>query len=352
MLSSIIFPDTSAWISCSQDHLSRKEQLMEPDILKKGVIRTPDERFTNLPGFDFEPNYLFIDGLRVHYLDEGPRDAPPILLMHGEPSWCYLYRKMIPLLVEEGYRVIAPDLIGFGRSDKFLKQSDYSYQMQVDVMTCLVRELDLLGVTTFVQDWGGLIGLRVVAEEPERFERIIAANTGFPQAPGWQGFIGKYLFRWQVCKEGKVDRQVSWDNITLTRWVAFTRQAKEFPIGEIIQRATVSKLPDDVLAAYDAPFPDDRYKAGARIMPSLIPTQLTVNHRAWEQVFRKWQKPFLTAFSDSDPITRKGELVFKRYVPGAKGQPHATILGAGHFLQEDKGEVLAKVTLEFIEGTS
>ena len=324
---------------------------MEPEKPRQGVIRTPDKRFANLPGFDFEPHYQFIDGLRIHYLDEGPPDGEPILLMHGEPSWCYLYRKMIPPLVQAGHRVIAPDLLGFGRSDKFISKRSYSYQLQVDLMTRLVQELDLQGITTFVQDWGGLIGLRVVAEEPQRFARIIAANTGFPQAPGWQGFIGKYLFRWQVWKEGRVGTEISWDDITLTRWVAFTRQAQLFPVGEIIQRATVSHLPDDIMAAYDAPFPDERYKAGARIMPSLIPTQLAVNHEAWKQVLTKWQKPFLTAFSDSDPITRKGDLIFRRYVPGAKKQPHAVILGAGHFLQEDKGEDLAQVTLDFIQNT-
>ena len=325
---------------------------MEKETLRNGVIRTPDERFANLPGFDYEPNYMVIDGLRIHFLDEGPTDAAPILLMHGEPSWCYLYRKMIPPLVEGGFRVIAPDLLGFGRSDKFITQNAYSYQLQVDLMTQLVRGLNLQNANIFVQDWGGLIGLRVVAEEPQRFARIIAANTGFPQAPGWQGFIGKYLFRWKVWKEGNVALNDSWDDVTLTRWVAFTRQAKDFPIGQIIQRGTISQLPDDILAAYEAPFPDDQYKAAARVMPSLIPTQLAVNNRAWEQIFRKWDKPFLTAFSDGDPLTRKGDLVFKRYIPGAKNQPHATILGAGHFLQEDKGEELAQVVLEFIEGTS
>ena len=320
--------------------------------LMEGVIRTPDERFKNLSGYDFDPNYIEINNLRMHFVDEGSKDSKPILLLHGEPSWSYLYRKMIPPLRNAGYRVIAPDLIGFGRSDKFKDKKKYSYQFHVDMMVEFVRKLKLANATLFVQDWGGLIGLRVVAEEPDRFDRIVVSNTGLPAAGGALGLLGKFLFRMQVWAEGKVALGESWDDITITRWVAYSRQAHDFPVGQIIQAATMTELTADVLAGYEAPFPGDDYKAAARIMPSLIPTQLRQNHKAWKQVFSKWEKPLLTAFSDGDPITRSMVQEFQERVPGAKGQAHVTITGARHFVQEDKGEELAQLILDFIEKTS
>jgi haloalkane dehalogenase len=294
------------------------------------ALRTPDDRFANLAGYDFEPHYLEVDGLRIHYLDEGPRDAGPVLLLHGEPSWCYLYRKMVPILVAAGHRAVAPDLIGFGRSDKPAKMEDYSYQRHVDWMKGLVEGLDLRDITLFGQDWGGLIGLRIAAEEAERFARIVAANTFLPTgdfAPG-EAFL---------------------------RWQKFSQESPQFDIGRIVNNGTASDLPPEVVAAYDAPFPDDSYKAGARIFPSLVPTTpddpaAEPNRAAWK-VLRAWEKPFLTAFGDSDPITRGGDRIFQAQVPGAKGQAHTTIEGAGHFLQEDKGEELAEVVARFIAAT-
>ena len=294
-------------------------------------IRTPDDRFRDLPGFPFEPHYIEIDGLRIHYVDDGPPGEPPVLMLHGEPSWCYLYRKMIPLIVAAGHRAVAPDLAGFGRSDKLTNRDDYSYQFHVDVMTAFVERLDLRDVTFFGHDWGGLIGLRIVAEHPERFARVVVGNTGLPtgDAP---------------------------PNETFKRWQQFSQTSPAFEIGRIIQGGTVTELPDDVVAAYDAPFPDDSYKAGARIFPSLVPTTpddpaSAANRKAWE-VLEHWDKPLLTAFSDSDAITKGGEHVFQKRVPGAQGQPHTTIAGAGHFLQEDKGPELANVVLDFIRSTS
>ena len=294
------------------------------------VLRTPDERFDNLPGYSFEPHYVDVDELRMHYVDEGPRDAAPVLLLHGEPSWSYLYRKMIPVIVEAGSRAVAPDLIGFGRSDKPANREDYSYQAYVDWTTSFIEQLDLRDITLFAQDWGGLIGLRIAAEQPDRFARIVAANTMLPtgdQPPG-EDFL---------------------------RWQKFSQTAPAFDVGRILQGGTVTTLPDDVVAAYDAPFPDDTYKAAARQFPVLVPTSpddpaAPANRRAWE-VLEQWEKPFLTAFSDSDPIMRGGERVFQSRVPGTKGQPHTTITGAGHFLQEDKGEELARVVAEFIAGS-
>lgn len=293
-------------------------------------LRTPDERFVNLPGYDFAPHYIEVNGLRVHHVDEGPPDANPVLLLHGEPSWSYLYRKMIPVITDAGHRAVAPDFIGFGRSDKLVSRDDYSYQMHVDILAEFVERLDLRRITLFGQDWGGLIGLRVAAEHENRFARIVAGNTGLPT--GDMSPPEAFL-----------------------RWQRFSQEVPELDIGRLINGACVTNLPPEVIEAYDAPFPDNRYKAGARVFPALVPTSpddpaSEANRRAWE-VFRRWEKPFLTAFSDGDPITRGGDRIFQSQVPGARGQPHTTITGAGHFLQEDKGEELAAVIVDFIART-
>lgn len=301
------------------------------------ILRTPENRFENLPDFPFAPHYQEIpDGeggrLRIHYLDEGPADAPDVvLLMHGEPSWSFLYRKMIPILTEAGLRTITPDLVGFGRSDKPSEPADHSYQRHVDWMLALLRALDLRHITLFCQDWGGLIGLRLAAEEPDRFDRIVAANTGLPTG----------------------DQQMS---EAFLKWQEFAATVPRFPVGRIVQGGCVSELPAEVVAAYEAPFPDESYKAGPRIMPSLVPTRpddpaADANRRAWE-VLRKWRKPFLTAFSDSDPITQGGDRLFQALIPGAKGQPHTTITQAGHFLQEDRGPELAALVVDFVQRTA
>ncbi len=292
------------------------------------IIRTPDERFENLPDFDFEPHYLEIEQLRIHYVDEGPGDAMPVLLLHGEPSWSFLYRKMIPVITAAGFRAIAPDLVGFGRSDKFVRMEDYSYQLQVDVMAKLVERLELQGIVLFGQDWGGLVGLRVVAEDPERFAGVIAANTGLPLPTRETGVPLPFRI-----------------------WRFFSRWTPVFSSGRIIDAGTESDLPEEVRAAYDAPFPTRRHLAGARIMPSLVPIDpedpaVPAIREAWE-VLRGWERPFLTAFSDGDPITRGLETTFQSQIPGAREQPHVTIEGAGHFLQEDRGEELGALVVEF-----
>ncbi len=293
------------------------------------ILRTPDERFQNLSDYEFEPHYVDIDEMRMHYVDEGPADAPPVLLMHGEPSWSYLYRHMIPPIASAGFRAIAPDLIGFGKSDKPAAQSNYSYEMHVAWMLQFLDKLELKNITLVCQDWGSLIGLRLAAENEERFDRIVLANGGLPTGDQ----VMPRVFR---------------------IWRAFARFSPWFPIGRIVQSGTVSTLPPDVIAAYDAPFPNSTYKAGARAFPKLVPTTpddpaASANRAAWE-VFRKWQKPFLTAFSNRDPITRGAGKAFLELVPGAKDQPHTTIRNAGHFLQEDKGPELAKVVIDFVSG--
>lgn len=300
------------------------------------ALRTPDERFENLKDFTYQPNYIEVpDGeggrLRIHYVDEGDQGADPVLLMHGEPSWSYLYRKMIPILVEAGNRVVAPDLPGFGRSDKPAQQSDYTFQRYVDWMQAWLEQLDLKRITYFGQDWGGTIGLRLVAANPDRYDRVVVGNTGLPTGDGpiTEAFLN---------------------------WRKFSIEAPEFDIGAIISMGCRTKLPPEVLAGYNAPFPDDTYKAGARIFPSLVPITPDdpasgANREAWK-VLSKFDKPFLTTFSDGDPITGGGERIFQHQVPGTKGQPHTTIKGGGHFLQEDKGEDLARVMVDFIKQTS
>jgi len=294
------------------------------------ALRTPDDRFADLPGWTFEPHYVEVDGLRVHYVDEGPPTAAPVLLLHGEPSWGYLYRKMIPLLVGAGHRVVAPDLIGFGRSDKPVRRDTYTYQRHVDWMAAVLMKLDLRDVTLVAQDWGGLIGLRLVAEHPARFARVVAANTFLPTG----------------------DRPLG---PAFDVWRHYSQETPEFHVGNIVQGGCVTELPPEIVAAYDAPFPDDRYKAGARAFPMLVPASpddpaAAPNRRAWG-LLRRFEKPFLTAFSDSDPITRGADHVLREMIPGARGQPHTTIVGGGHFLQEDRGEELAGVTVDFIART-
>ncbi|HEU5440341.1 MAG TPA: haloalkane dehalogenase [Ktedonobacterales bacterium] len=291
------------------------------------ILRTPDERFADLPGYPFAPHYVEVAGLRIHYVDEGPPGAAPVLLLHGEPSWSYLYRKMIPPLAAAGHRVIAPDLVGFGRSDKPAAGEDYTYQRHVDWMAGLLEVLDLRGITLVCQDWGGLIGLRLAAEHPERFARIVAANTFLPTGDIPPGAA----FR---------------------RWQRASQEMPVFDVKRIVASGCVSEVPDAVLAAYAAPFPDDRYLAGARQFPLLVPTTpddsaSEPNRRAWE-VLRRWEKPFLCAFGDRDLITRGADRYLIEAIPGAQGQPHATLEGAGHFLQEDQGELLAQIVADFI----
>jgi haloalkane dehalogenase len=297
------------------------------------ALRTPDDRFTDLPDFPWTPRYVEVadgDGglLRVACIDEGPREAEPVLLLRGEPSWSFLYRRMIPVLLDAGLRVVAPDLVGFGRSDKPAEVSDYTYARHVEwVRAAVLDELGLTGITLVGQDWGGLIGLRLVAEHPDRFARVVVANTGLPtgDSPMSDAFLD---------------------------WQRFALTAPQFEVGRIISNGTGSDLPPEVVAAYDAPFPDDSYKAGARAFPALVPTRpddpaSDANRAAWEAL-ANWRKPFLTAFSDGDPITGGGDRVFQKLVPGADGMPHTTLRGGGHFLQEDVGPELARLVVDLV----
>ena len=293
------------------------------------TLRTPDERFTDLPDFPWSPTYLTTsDGLRMAVVDEGPRDAPVVLLLHGEPSWSYLYRKMIPVLLDAGLRVVAPDLIGFGRSDKPTQLEDYTYVRHVEwLRSVLFDGLDLRDVTLVCQDWGGLLGLRLVAEQPDRFARVCAANTGLP--------------------DGRRRLPDAW-----WRFRDFVVRTEDLPIGFLVKSGCANGLSEAEVAAYDAPFPDASYKAGPRAFPDLIPQDednpaTPDNQRAWE-VLERFDKPFLCAFSDQDPITGGGERMLIGKIPGATGQPHTTIEGGGHFLQEDRGPQLAQVVVDWM----
>jgi haloalkane dehalogenase len=299
------------------------------------VLRTPEERFASLPDFPYAPVYVTFDGaegvpVRVAVVDEGPADGEVVLLMHGEPSWSFLYRSMIPVLTAAGLRVVAPDLVGFGRSDKPADRADYTYARHVEWMRqALVEGLGLDGITLVGQDWGGLIGLRLVAEQPERFARVVVANTFLPTGdqPPNEAFL---------------------------RWQRFATESPRFDVGRVVAGAVTTPLPPEVVAAYDAPFPDDRFTAGARAFPALVPTRpddpaAAANRSAWE-VLARWEKPFLTAFSDSDPITAGADRYFQRVVPGTRGLPHTTLHG-GHFLQEDAGPELARAVVDLIAAT-
>jgi len=297
------------------------------------VLRTPDSRFQNLPDFPFTPHYREVrdaDGttLRICTIDEGPRDAAPALLLHGEPSWSFLYRRIIAKLAAAGHRVVAPDLIGFGRSDKPSEPDDYTYERYVRWTSDWLLALQLENITFFGQDWGGLIGLRLVAAHPERFARIVVANTGLPTGEGFSE--------------------------AFQRWLDFSQNAPVLPISDIIGMGCQRTLSDAEKAAYDAPFPDESFKAGARRFPALVPitpqhASVAENKAAWK-VLESFTRPCLTAFSDGDPVTKGGERIFQERVPGAKGQPHVTIQGAGHFLQEDKPDEIADLLHRFIGG--
>ena len=290
------------------------------------ILRTPDSRFDDLPDWPFTPHYTDITDaatgqvLRMACVDEGPRDGRPVLLLHGEPSWSYLYRHVISALAAAGHRVLAPDLVGFGRSDKPADRHDYTYERHVGWLSDWFTAMDLHEVTLFCQDWGGLLGLRLVAAFPERFAGVVVANTGLP--------VGTAL------SEG------------FEQWLAFSQSTPDLPIGMIVNGGTDRELTEAEVAAYDAPFPDASYKAGACQFPTLVPItphhgSVAENTAAW-QVLTRFSKPFVTAFSDNDPITRGGDAVFQNLIPGAKGQHHLTLHGA-HFLQEDCPEQIVAV---------
>jgi haloalkane dehalogenase len=292
------------------------------------VVRTPEDRFASLPDFGYPPRYADVGGLRLAYVEAGPADGEPVLLLHGEPSWSFLYRRVMAVLADAGLRAIAPDLVGFGRSDKPAEIIDHSYQRHVEWIRAFAFDrLDLRGLTLVGQDWGGLIGLRLVAEHQGRFARVVAANTGLPT--GDQPMPDVWL-----------------------RFREVVRTAPRLRVSRLVAAGCQTDVPAAVLAAYDAPFPDETFMAGVRAMPGLVPTSpddpaAEANRAAWREL-SGWDKPFLVAFSDGDPITGAMAPILKRAVPGARGLEHPVIEGAGHFLQEDAGERLGAVIAGFV----
>lgn len=293
------------------------------------VLRTPDVCFTNLPCYPFEPHYLNIgtrQALRIHYVDEGAADAPVVLCLHGEPSWSFLYRKMIPVFSGAGYRVLAPDLIGFGKSDKPADQGDYSYARHVNWIKEWIEALDLSGITLLAHDWGGMIGLRLLSDMPERFARASLSNTGLPT--GDQKMPGAF-----------------------EKWQAYSQQVAHFDAGQICNYFGRGSLTESEVNAYRAPFPDESYLAGARRFPMLVPSTpddpATQATRAAWQVLMNWTRPMLLCFSDGDPVTAGADQPFLKLVPGAQNQPHITLHG-GHFIQEEDGETWARAVLDWM----
>ncbi|MEO0863679.1 MAG: haloalkane dehalogenase [Pseudomonadota bacterium] len=299
------------------------------------ALRTPDERFAGLSDYPFDPHYTDIDDtaggtLRMHHVDEGPRGAAPVLCLHGEPTWSYLYRKMIPVFVKAGHRAVAPDLIGFGKSDKPAERGDYTYARHVAWLTDWLVRLDLREITLLCQDWGGLIGMRLLAAMPDRFARVVVANTALPTG----------------------DRPMG---PAFEAWRDYSQTVEDFNAGRIVFGGTTRKITDAATAAYNAPYPDDRYKAGARQFPMLVPStpvdpEAPANRAAWE-VLQQLDLPVLTAFGADDRVMAGVDRVFQTRMPGAKGQPHVVLPKAGHFLQEDVGPELARITLDFIAAT-
>ena len=330
--------------------------------IKNGVLRTPDERFQNLKDYPYEPNYMMIDGLRIHYLDEGTKDADPIFLLHGEPAWSYLFRKMIPTLTAQGHRVIVPDCVGFGKSDKFISKYDYSYKHHVEVMKELVQKLNLKNVTFFGQDWGGLVGLRVVAELPDRFSHVVVSNTGMVARSGLTAWLFEKFIQLRVWWIGPI----SFDELMeaaaealngnpstsagismFTKWMAYSYYAEDMDIVGIIRNFGNIDLSEEEAYAYEAPYPSGLYKAGAHVWPYLIPTQLTENEQLWKDVYEKWDKPFLVAFGEKERITLPMKDDFLNRIPNPTV---ITLGGASHFVQEEVGPELAQIISDFING--
>ena len=316
-------------------------------------VRTPESAFINLKDYPFKPNYMELEGgLRLHYLDEGKENDKVIFLFHGQPSWSYLYRHMIPQLVSEGYRVIAPDLIGFGKSDKPTNSKDINFQNHVNWISEFVRNTGIKNAAAFMQDWGGMIGLRVLANNPEWLKRLVVANTALAEFKGFTKWLVPKMINRTIRKSGKPSLQDMDAKMDFKNWVGYFKRSEKLEIGEIMQLLTTKQLTQEEKDAYDAPFPNESYYTTPRKMPEIVATDLTAVNKDWENL-KKWNHPVLTLFSDKDPfLADQGyDKKFQTNFPGAKGQPHITVGDASHFLQEDQTDVLVGKILNWLKQT-
>ena len=361
----LIFFIFFSFLSCSEK-IDTADEIKDLNIVAPGIVRTPDSRFENLEDYPFKPNYMMIDGVRIHYLDEGPKESDPIILMHGLPTWSYLYRKMIPIFTEAGHRVIVPDMVGFGKSDKFINKEDYSYLGHKDLMKKLFLELDLNNITLMGQDWGGPIGLRVAVEIPEKFSRLVISNGGLPSMPNPQAWLVKNFLDFSVWLNTPTSFQdlldlrdeLSETNEVPTmleglsffsRWIAHSYYAEDLDItGVMVLLGGLDNLSDQERYAYEAPYPNAGYKSGANTFASFALHELAENEEFWIDVLDKWDKPFLVAFGENERTTYRMKQVFIDRIPNPTVVDD--IKNAGHFIQEEAGEELAYLINDFIEG--
>jgi len=320
--------------------------------MNQQILRTPDDAFAALVDYPFAANYLEVDGMRMHYIDEGKNNDKTIFLLHGQPSWSYLYRHMVPLFVDAGFRVIAPDLIGFGKSDKPANSDAHSYGNHVRWMTSFVRQLGIKNAAAFMQDWGGMIGLRVLAQEPEWLDRLVVSNTALAEMKGLEKFMVPKVLKLMAAMAGKPSINKFSDNINYGNWAGYFRHSDPLEVGLIIQTLTTKTLSTAEMQAYDAPFPTADYYAAPRKMPEIVASELDQVNADWEKL-KQWHKPVLTLFSDKDPfLAERGyDKKFQANFSGAQGQPHITIENASHFLQEDQSQQLAAKVIRWLEQT-
>ena len=320
--------------------------------MNQQILRTPDDAFAALVDYPFAANYLEVDGMRMHYIDEGKNNDKTIFLLHGQPSWSYLYRHMVPLFVDAGFRVIAPDLIGFGKSDKPANSDAHSYGNHVRWMTSFVRQLGIKNAAAFMQDWGGMIGLRVLAQEPEWLDRLVVSNTALAEMKGLEKFMVPKVLKLMAAMAGKPSINKFADNINYGNWAGYLSHAKKLEIGKLIQLLTTRHLSPTEVMAYDAPFPNDDYTAGPRKMADIVASDLDAVYTDWQKL-KQWQNPVLTLFSDKDPfLAGQGyDDLFQKNFKGASGQPHITVTDASHFLQEDQFGELSERMVNWLNQT-
>ena len=320
--------------------------------MSQQVLRTPDSAFSNLVDYPFAANYLEVDDMRMHYIDEGKNNNKTIFLLHGQPSWSYLYRHMVPLLVDSGYRVIAPDLIGFGKSDKPINSDLHSYGNHVRWLADFVQQLDIKNAVAFMQDWGGMIGLRVLAQEPEWLDRLVVSNTALAEMKGLEKFMVPKILKLMAAMAGKPSLEKFADNINYGNWASYFKHTNKLQVGKIIQTLTTRELNLDEMQAYDAPYPTSEYAAAPRKMPEIVASELDQVNADWQKL-KQWHKPVLTLFSDQDPfLAEQGyDKKFQTNFKGATGQPHSIVENASHFLQEDQSTYLAEKITRWLEQT-